>query len=162
MPTKIGPYRDCTDAGQDLALGQMPVAHRPPAAIIGQLVGMGAKPSRNLGFDGLPLSRRCTSVRGSENFPGWVSWKTFQTVLPSAETAAMLFWTLLASGQITMPRRTVGKASPRRRAHAWHRDKRLRARIAEFMHQPWRHRSGLDPYAGLVPRMPVDQNGDLF
>jgi putative transposase len=28
-----------------------------------------------------------------------------QTVLPSAETAAMLFWALLASGQITM--RTV-------------------------------------------------------
>jgi putative transposase len=26
-----------------------------------------------------------------------------QTVLPSAETAAMLFWVLLASGQITMP-----------------------------------------------------------
>jgi putative transposase len=25
-----------------------------------------------------------------------------QTVLPSAETAAMLFWSLLASGQITM------------------------------------------------------------
>jgi putative transposase len=25
-----------------------------------------------------------------------------QTVLPSAETAAMLFWVLLASGQITM------------------------------------------------------------
>ncbi len=25
-----------------------------------------------------------------------------QTVLPSAETAAMLFWALLASGQITM------------------------------------------------------------
>jgi hypothetical protein len=27
-----------------------------------------------------------------------------QTVLPCAETAAMLFWALLASGQITMPR----------------------------------------------------------
>ena len=23
--------------------------------------------------------------------------------------------------------------------------------IAEFMHQPWRHRSGLDPYAGVTP-----------
>ena len=30
-----------------------------------------------------------------------------QTVLPSAETAAMLFWALLASGQITM-RKVVG------------------------------------------------------
>jgi hypothetical protein len=27
-----------------------------------------------------------------------------QTVLPSAETAAMLFWALLAAGQITMRR----------------------------------------------------------
>ena len=27
---------------------------------------------------------------------------TTQTVLPSAETAAMLFWALLAAGQITM------------------------------------------------------------
>jgi hypothetical protein len=45
---------------------------------------------------------RNTSVRGSENLPGRVSWKTFQTVLPSAETAAMLFSALLASGQITM------------------------------------------------------------
>jgi hypothetical protein len=34
--------------------------------------------------------------------------------------------------------------------------------IAEFMHQPWRHRSGLDPYAGVIPRMPADQNADLF
>ena len=34
--------------------------------------------------------------------------------------------------------------------------------IAEFMHQPWRHRSGLDPYTGVIPRMPADQNGDLF
>src|SRR5260370_24935506 len=32
-----------------------------------------------------------------------------QTVLPSAETAAMLFWALLASGQITM-----------RRVDGWH------------------------------------------
>ena len=32
----------------------------------------------------------------------WVSWSKTQTVLPSADTAAMLFWALLASGQITM------------------------------------------------------------
>ena len=29
-------------------------------------------------------------------------WIKTRTVLPSAETAAMLFWALLASGQITM------------------------------------------------------------
>ena len=37
-----------------------------------------------------------------------------QTVLPSAETAAMLFWGLLASGQITMrARSTAGEVSMR-------------------------------------------------
>ena len=38
-----------------------------------------------------------------------------QTVLPSAETAAMLFWALLASGQITMRKSTAGEASPKSR-----------------------------------------------
>lgn len=39
-----------------------------------------------------------------------------QTVLPSAETAAMLFWSLLASGQITMRKvdgwQTLGQPPP--------------------------------------------------
>ena len=39
-----------------------------------------------------------------------------QTVLPSAETAAMLFWALLAAGQITMPRSTAGRPWPWRPA----------------------------------------------
>jgi hypothetical protein len=34
--------------------------------------------------------------------------------------------------------------------------------IAEFMHEPWCHRSGLDPYASVISRMPADQNADLF
>jgi putative transposase len=38
-----------------------------------------------------------------------------QTVLPSAETAAMLFWALLASGQITM-RKVDGWPTLARRA----------------------------------------------
>jgi hypothetical protein len=29
--------------------------------------------------------------------------------------------------------------------------------ITQFVHQPWRHRSRLDPYAGLIPSMPADQ-----
>jgi hypothetical protein len=34
--------------------------------------------------------------------------------------------------------------------------------IAEFMHEPWCHRSSLDPYASVISRMPADQNADLF
>ena len=45
-------------------------------------------------------------------------WRTKTQTMPppehveGAETAAMLFWALLASGQITIPRSTAGEASP--------------------------------------------------
>src|SRR6266436_4271756 len=48
---------DRTDPGHDLALGQMPVAHQPLAAVICQLVGMAAHKSRNLGLDRLRQQR---------------------------------------------------------------------------------------------------------
>jgi hypothetical protein len=35
-------------------------------------------------------------------------------------------------------------------------------KIAEFMHQPWRHRSGLDSYADVISRMPQHHIADLF
>ena len=35
----------------------MPVAHQPPAAIIGELVGMAAEQARNLSLDGLRQKR---------------------------------------------------------------------------------------------------------
>src|SRR5215468_3707229 len=50
-------HRHRTDAGHDLTLGQMSVAHQPPAAIIGELVGMAAEQARNLGLDGLRQNR---------------------------------------------------------------------------------------------------------
>ena len=34
--------------------------------------------------------------------------------------------------------------------------------IAEFIHDPWRHISGLDSYADINFRMPADQNVGLF
>jgi len=45
------------DAGHDLALGRLPVAHQPRPAIIGQLVGMAAEEARNLGLHGLRQQR---------------------------------------------------------------------------------------------------------
>ena len=38
----------------------------------------------------------------------------------------------------------------------------FKPQIAEFMHEPWRHRSGLDPQTCIISRMPADQNPDLF
>jgi hypothetical protein len=50
-------HSDRTDAGHDLTLGQMPVAHQSPAAIIGELVGMAAEHARNLSLNGLGQKR---------------------------------------------------------------------------------------------------------
>jgi hypothetical protein len=57
-----------------LRLGQMPVAHQSPAAIIGELVGMAAEHARNLSLDGLRQKRSRavaqTSLSGSVKVPG--------------------------------------------------------------------------------------------
>ena len=34
--------------------------------------------------------------------------------------------------------------------------------ISEFVHEPWRHRSGLNSNSGVISPMPADQNADLF
>jgi hypothetical protein len=36
------------------------------------------------------------------------------------------------------------------------------AEIAEFMHEPWRHRSSFDSYVGVIPRIATHQSADLF
>jgi hypothetical protein len=46
-------HGDRTDAGQDLALGQMPVANQPLAAVVGQLGRMPGQQGCYLGLDGL-------------------------------------------------------------------------------------------------------------
>ena len=46
-------HRHWADAGHDLALGQMPVAHNPAAAVFRELVGVLAEEIGNLGLDGL-------------------------------------------------------------------------------------------------------------
>ena len=48
---------DRADAGHDLALGQMPVAHQPLPPIIGQIVGMAVEQGCNLGLDRLRKQR---------------------------------------------------------------------------------------------------------
>jgi hypothetical protein len=59
-------HRDRTDAGHDLALGQMSVAHQPLAAVVGELVGMAAEHSGNLSLNRLrqQLSRAVAQYLG--------------------------------------------------------------------------------------------------
>ena len=58
-----------TDAGHDLALGQMPMAHQPAVAIIGQLIGMTAEEARNLGLHGMHQQR---SRASAQNLGQWI------------------------------------------------------------------------------------------
>ena len=50
-------HADRTDAGHDLALWQMAVAHQPLAAIIGRLVGVPTEQGRDFGLDSLRLEK---------------------------------------------------------------------------------------------------------
>ena len=61
-------HRDRTNAGHDLALGQMSVAHQPSPAVFGQLVGMSAEQGGDLGLD------RLRQQRSRGDFLGEVRW----------------------------------------------------------------------------------------
>jgi hypothetical protein len=52
-------HADEADAGRDLAFRQMAVAYQPPAAILGQLVGIRFKKTRDFGFDSLGEEAPC-------------------------------------------------------------------------------------------------------
>ena len=75
---------------------QMPRRRRQPGGSRRQAVHIHAVPAKPMEIDP-NLERDPSDCR--EEFKRRI--KT-QTVLPCAETAAMLFWALLASGQITM------------------------------------------------------------
>ena len=55
-------HGDWTDAGHDLALGQMPVADQPMAAVLRQLVGMTGEQGCNLGLDRVRLCQAATPI----------------------------------------------------------------------------------------------------
>ena len=67
-------HGDRTDAGHDLALGQMPMAHQPLAAVVGQLVGMAAEQGGNLGLDGLRQQRSRAVAQNLGQRIGKSSW----------------------------------------------------------------------------------------
>src|SRR5262245_16992753 len=50
-------HRHRADAGHDLTLGQMPMAHQPLTAIVGEFVGMRAEQGGNLSLDRLRQQR---------------------------------------------------------------------------------------------------------
>src|SRR3954471_1883029 len=90
-PTAVAnPWRmhgDRAKAGHDHALRPMPMAHQPLAAVFGVLVSVAGKEGGDLRLDGLRQQRprarapaRRTSVSGSENSAGWISWTTLSWV----------------------------------------------------------------------------------
>jgi hypothetical protein len=67
-------HRDRTDAGHDLAFGQMSVAHQPLAAVVGKFVGMAVEQGRNLGFDRLRKQRSSAVAQNFGERIGECSW----------------------------------------------------------------------------------------
>src|SRR5271167_882969 len=85
VPTRSrSAHRDRADAGHNLTLGQVTVAHQPLTSIVGQLVGVASRnPATSVATAWARSARaplRSTSVSGSESVPGWESWKTLLSV----------------------------------------------------------------------------------
>ena len=85
--SEFEPCYCCLDVGRDL----LNAGSRQGAPVDDEQRAVGLLPSNRF--------TRCVTERLHEEFKRRI--KT-QTVLPSADTAAMLFWALLASGQIVM------------------------------------------------------------
>src|SRR4030095_17096660 len=96
-------HSDRTDAGHDFALGQMPVAHQPPAAIIGALVGMAAEQARNLGLDGLRQKRSRTGAQNLSQRIGKSPWLRELENISVGHGVSLLCW---RSGGVEHPHDT--------------------------------------------------------
>src|SRR5436853_7483219 len=95
-------HRDRTDAGHDLALGQMPVAHQPMAAVLGQLAGMPAEQGRNLGLDRLRQQRSRTVAQHLGQWVGKSSWLGELENISLGHGVSLLRW---RSGRLRTPPR---------------------------------------------------------
>jgi hypothetical protein len=67
-------HGDRTDVGHDLAVGQVPMAHQPLAAISGELVGVAAEQGRDFGFNGLRQQRARAVAQNLGQRIGKTSW----------------------------------------------------------------------------------------
>src|SRR5258707_422537 len=85
-------HSDRTDAGHDLTRGQMPVAHQPPAAIIGELVGMAAEQARNLGLEGLRQKRSRAGAQNLGQRIGKSSWLRELENISVGHGVSLLCW----------------------------------------------------------------------
>src|SRR5262249_35393106 len=81
-----------TDAGHDLTLGQMPVAHQPPPAIIGKLVGMAAEQARNLGLNRLRQKRSRAVAQNLGQRIGKSSWLRELENISLSHGVSLLRW----------------------------------------------------------------------
>ena len=81
-----------TDAGHDLTLRQMPVAHQPPPAIIGKLVGMAAEQARNLGLNRLRQKRSRAVAQNLGQRIGKSSWLRELENISLSHGVSLLRW----------------------------------------------------------------------
>jgi hypothetical protein len=100
QPHAWAAHSDPTDAGP---LGQMPVAHQSPAAIIGELVGMAAEHARNLSLNGLRRKRSRALAQNLAQRIGKSSWLRESEKISVGQSVSLLCW---RSGGIEHPRHT--------------------------------------------------------
>src|SRR5262249_830814 len=96
-------HSDRTDTGHDLTLGQMPVAHQPLAAIIGELVGMAAEQARNLSLNGLRQKRSRAVAQNLGQRIGKSSWRRELENIRLGNGVSLVWW---RSGGVEHPHDT--------------------------------------------------------
>ena len=104
-------HADEADTSRDLAFRQMAVAHQPPMAILGQLVSVRFKKTRDFGFDSLSEEAPCALPQHSGQRIGKLSWLSQFDDIILGDGVSLLQW---RSGGLDTPmiRRLSPSPSP--------------------------------------------------
>src|SRR5262245_58759820 len=85
-------HRDRADAGHDLTIGQVTVAHQPLASIVGKLVGMAPEKPGHLRCDGLGQKRAGTAAQNLRQRVGKRAWLAKLENITVGHGVSLLRW----------------------------------------------------------------------
>src|SRR5262245_23513324 len=97
-------HRHRADAGHDLTLGQMPMAHQSLTAIVGEFVGMRAEQGGNLSLDRLRHQRSCAVAQHLGQRIDKSSWLGELENISLGHGVSLLRWRVEASSTPTIRR----------------------------------------------------------
>src|SRR5277367_6696934 len=108
VPTRSrSAHRDRADAGHDLTLGQVTVAHQPLTSIVGELVGVALKKPGHLRRDGLGQKRAGTAAQHLSQRVGKRAWLKKPENITVGHGVSLLQWRSGGANTPTIRRPTL-------------------------------------------------------